>query len=138
MFLFLEIVLISEFAWYIEAGSVHGLDEQRPENIKIYNDLRSICKERGKKPKYRIIYVTPKKLLNGKLFNLLKNVHEKGKLDRIVVDEAHCCHDLGSENFRPDYGKLGILRDTFGGVPMMACTATANNDYIRKITNILG
>ena len=105
--------------------------------MKIYNDLQSICRGKGRKPKYKIIYVTPKKLFNGKLLNLLEKVAQKGLLSCIVIDEAHCCY-WGLNTFRPDYGKLGILRRKFGDVPIMACTATANNEDVKQITNILG
>lgn len=41
----------------------------------------------------------------------------------LVVDEAHCVTEWGHQ-FRPEYGRLGSLRDRLG-VPTLAMTATA-------------
>ena len=55
-------------------------------------------------PKHsKIIYVTPEKLVNGASFEFqLKQMHQKGKIDRFVIDEAHCVSHWGHE-FRKDY-----------------------------------
>jgi bloom syndrome protein len=51
-------------------------------------------------------------------------LHRKGKLARIVVDEAHCISQWG-HNFRPDYKMLRTLKWKLGGTPWVALTATA-------------
>lgn len=48
-------------------------------------------------------YVTPEKVAKSKRFlSKLQKIYENGKLDRIVVDEAHCCSQWGHD-FRTDY-----------------------------------
>ncbi len=45
----------------------------------------------------------------------LEKVHKQGRLERIAIDEAHCCSQWGND-FRPDYKKLGAL-GALGAVP---------------------
>lgn len=51
----------------------------------------------------------------------------KNKIAYIVVDEAHCVSQWGHD-FRPDYLKLGALRQLYLQIPWIALTATASTD----------
>ncbi len=64
----------------------------------------------------KLIYVSPEKLLSELpfLFNSIK-------ISLFAIDEAHCISQWGHD-FRPEYSQLGVLRERFPHVPIMACT----------------
>ena len=60
----------------------------------------------------------------------------RNRIRLIVVDEAHCIHDWG-KTFRPRYRDLDTLKAIFP-VPVLALTATANQDVQQDISTVLG
>jgi ATP-dependent DNA helicase RecQ len=58
-------------------------------------------------------------------------------LGLIAIDEAHCISHWGHD-FRPAYRNLAGLKRRFGGVPMLALTATATPEVTRDIAEQLG
>ncbi len=85
----------------------------------------------------RLMYVTPEKILKSKKFLAkLQQAYENDRLVRIVVDEAHCCSQWGHD-FRPDYRQLHILRRQFPDVPIIALTATATDQVVKDVAEIL-
>jgi ATP-dependent DNA helicase RecQ len=65
--------------------------------------------------------------------------HVLGRLDLklIAVDEAHCISHWGHD-FRPAYRNLAGLKRRFGGVPVLALTATATPGVTDDIIEQLG
>jgi ATP-dependent DNA helicase RecQ len=56
----------------------------------------------------------------------------------LVIDEAHCISDWGHD-FRPDYRRLvRILDDLDPDIPVLACTATANERVMADVAEQLG
>ncbi|PSC67654.1 mediator of RNA polymerase II transcription subunit 34 isoform X1 [Micractinium conductrix] len=85
----------------------------------------------------RLLYVTPEKVVNSKrFFAKLEKVYKQGRLERVAIDEAHCCSSWGND-FRPDYKKLGILKQQFPETPIIALTATATQAVCEDLRSIL-
>ena len=76
----------------------------------------------------QLLYITPEMINKSqKVLDALRALHRRGKLARLVIDEAHCVSQWGHD-FRPDYKLLGQVRQQFQGVPVMALTATATEN----------
>ncbi|KAJ7516833.1 hypothetical protein O6H91_21G000600 [Diphasiastrum complanatum] len=92
---------------------------------------------RKQSPSCKLLYVTPEKIASSDTFwTLLKSLQAKGQLARFVIDEAHCVSQWGHD-FRPDYKALGMLKQQFPRIPVMALTATATQDVRKDILKIL-
>jgi ATP-dependent DNA helicase RecQ len=68
-----------------------------------------------------LLYVSPEKMLSSEFFNLLSTM----KVCLIAIDEAHCISQWGHD-FRPEYQQMGVLKQRFPTIPMVALTATAD------------
>lgn len=69
---------------------------------------------------YKLLYLSPERLSTREMQAALSYL----PLSAIVVDEAHCISQWGHD-FRPDYLRIGAVREVFPGVPLAAFTATA-------------
>jgi ATP-dependent DNA helicase Q1 len=75
-------------------------------------------------------------LKSKRLLNVLEKLYTASLLDRVVIDEAHCCSQYGHD-FRPDYKKIGLLKRQFPRVPCMALTATCPLHVLDSMMSIL-
>ncbi|MES1977035.1 MAG: DNA helicase RecQ [Pseudomonadota bacterium] len=72
-----------------------------------------------------LVYAAPERLNTPRMKDLLRSLHERGKLSLFAIDEAHCVSQWGHD-FRPEYRSLSLLHEIFPDVPRMALTATAD------------
>lgn len=81
----------------------------------------------------KLLYVSPERVLMADFIDRIKAM----PVNLIAVDEAHCVSQWGHD-FRPEYAKLGELKNHFPNVPMMALTATADeatrNDICQRLS----
>ena len=75
---------------------------------------------RAKNGEYRLLYVSPERLLKDEFIEYLSHV----PLAFFAIDEAHCISEWGHE-FRPEYRQLRRLRQLFPEQPIAAFTASA-------------
>lgn len=87
--------------------------------------------------KITLLYISPEMLNSSyQLRNALVALANRNELARIVIDEAHCVSSWGHD-FRPDYKLLENMKTDYPSVPIMALTATANEQVRLDIFNCL-
>lgn len=79
-----------------------------------------------------LLYIAPERLVNPAFLERLQEC----ELALFAIDEAHCISQWGHD-FRPEYAALGVLKTHFPEVPIIALTATADqqtrNDIILRL-----
>jgi ATP-dependent DNA helicase RecQ len=82
---------------------------------------------------YKLLYVTPERFQKAEF----REVIRQREVSLLAVDEAHCVSQWGHD-FRPDYTRVGDIRQLLGGPTTVALTATATRDVQRDIIHQLG
>ncbi|OGT64939.1 MAG: ATP-dependent DNA helicase RecQ [Gammaproteobacteria bacterium RIFCSPHIGHO2_12_FULL_45_9] len=80
----------------------------------------------------KLLYIAPERLLTESFLERLREI----EIALFAIDEAHCVSQWGHD-FRPEYLRLGELRDHFPDIPIIALTATADkqtrNDILQRL-----
>ena len=85
----------------------------------------------------KILFITPEKMINSnQAKSLIDALYMERILERFVIDEVHWVSSWG-QDFRPDYLKLSILKETYPDIPILGLTATATNQVKADIKRLL-
>ena len=110
------ISLMQDQVWAARARGIWAAalssDQTQVERERVLRDV-----ERGG---VKLLYVAPERLVTGQMVGLLRRVRPA----LLAVDEAHCVSEWGHD-FRPAYGRIGLVRLALGRPPTLALTATA-------------
>ena len=82
--------------------------------------------------RYKLVYVAPERFTPAFIARM-----QTINVGLLAIDEAHCLSQWGHD-FRPDYLKLGRVRQELGFLPTIALTATATPEVQQDIAQVLG
>jgi ATP-dependent DNA helicase RecQ len=105
-------------------------------NSSLTSDEKSAVIAGLRQGRYRLLYVSPERLVAEGSDGFLALLAGCG-VSFVAVDEAHCISQWGHD-FRPEYRRLGTLRQALPGVSLHAYTATATTRVRRDIIAQLG
>ncbi|GAA4471601.1 RecQ family ATP-dependent DNA helicase [Novipirellula rosea] len=83
--------------------------------------------------RYRLLYVTPERFRKEDF----RRIIAKRDVTLLAIDEAHCVSQWGHD-FRPDYSRVGEIREQLGFPTTIALTATATEECRHDIYAQLG
>ncbi|MBL8848992.1 MAG: DNA helicase RecQ [Planctomycetaceae bacterium] len=107
----------------IPAAAVHSA-LLPSEKQRIAEDIRAA--------RLKLLYVAPERLVTERMLTFLR----QQTVSFIAIDEAHCISAWGHD-FRPEYRRMGELREQFPGVGVHAFTATATERVRQDIAGQL-
>lgn len=85
----------------------------------------------------KFLYCTPERFDPGMVRQSEIEEIVRARPSYLIIDEAHCIDRWGND-FRPNYGRLGVVRSALGNPPVLAFTATAGVESQRRILESLG
>lgn len=121
--------LLSLMKDQVETLQENGVPAAAINSLNYENEMntRRACIE----GRLKLLYISPERILLEK-DRLLHDM----TISFFAIDEAHCISQWGHD-FRPEYARLGALREEFPDIPVIALTATADKltrqDIVRQL-----
>ncbi len=81
---------------------------------------------------FDLVYIAPERMKSRRFISAIESTN----VQLLAIDEAHCISQWGHD-FRPDYAKLGALRQQIGAPQTIALTATATTNVRQDIHKVL-
>ncbi|MFL5686919.1 MAG: RecQ family ATP-dependent DNA helicase [Chloroflexota bacterium] len=109
----------------LQQDQLDGLEELGLSGGAVNSSMSATARDavlRGvEREEIEFVLLAPEQLARSDVLDRLRRAHAS----LFVVDEAHCVSEWGPD-FRPEYRRLGTVRDALGGAPILALTATAS------------
>lgn len=114
------------------------LNKLKKLNISVYclnsnNSNKDIDKKKILDGHSGIVYMSPEYFVKCETF--IKTLSNNNLLSLIAIDESHCISTWS--DFRPEYKKLGIIKQWIKKIPLLSLTATATPRIINDIKETL-
>ncbi len=119
--------LISLMKDQIDALTECGISAARIDSSQSAHEQDAVI-EKVVNRKLKLLYVAPERFATDGFVRFLRQVD----VSLIAIDEAHCVSMWGHD-FRPEYRRLGRLKEAFPGIAIHAYTATATEHVRRDI-----
>ncbi len=123
--------LISLMKDQVDALRECGVPAARFDSSLSFQHQREII-DRFQDGDLKLLYISPERLMSDRFAHMLRG----GDVSFIAVDEVHCVSMWGHD-FRPEYRKLGALKDLFPEIALHAYTATATHQVRQDIVQTL-